>query len=155
MRNVLLLAACAAAFYLVAQTPQVTISRDLDHTPGMDESYIREIKVWKALQAGDDSAFKSNFSPDLVATVGDTQQNRNEFVANFQHCQVGPLNLQNHTAKILSPDSITISYKLHLQMTCGKQAVTKNDAVTTTWNRVKGDKWLIVRITEAPTPPTL
>jgi uncharacterized protein (TIGR02246 family) len=152
MRTVLLLAGFAMALSLIAQNPQVTVSSDLDHTPDMDSSYIRDIKLWKALQAGDDSTFKSNFSPDLVALVGDTQQNRDQFAAAFKHCKVGPLNLQNHNTKTLSPDSIATTYGLHLEMTCGKQAIAKNDTVTTTWNHVKGDKWLVGHITETPIP---
>ena len=152
MRNFLLFIGVTMAFCALAQTPQVTISPDLDHTPGMDTSFIREIKLWKALQAGDDSTFKSNFSPDLIAFVGDTQQTRDQFLAAFKHCKVGALNLQNHNAQPLSPGSIAISYKLHLEMTCGKQPIVRNDAITTTWKLLNGDKWLIARITDIPIP---
>lgn len=119
----------------------------------MDPSYIRDIKLWKALQTGDDSTFKSNFSPDLVAIVGDAQQNRDQFVAAFKHCRAGAISLHNHNTKTVSPDSIATSYGLHLEMTCGKQVVAKNDAITMTWDHIKGDKWLIGRITQTPIPP--
>jgi hypothetical protein len=137
-----------AALPAVSQSPQITISRDLESS-GMNPVFIQEIKLWKTLQADDRGAFKAHLSPDFLS-VKATVQTRDQFVNSFKECKVGPLDLQNHTIRMLGSDAVVISYRLHVEMTCKRQSVTEDNNATTTWVRQKDNRWLAVLHTESP-----
>ena len=152
MRNLLLLLAAAILLPGTSSPAQITVARDLDHTPGMDSAYIREIKLWKSL--GDLGTFKSSFASNVVITLNGAPQTRDQFFATFKHCNFGPINLQNHNIQSPTPDTVTVSYRLHIEMNCNKQPQPIDEAVTTTWVHIKGDKWLIQSLVETPVKST-
>jgi hypothetical protein len=134
-----------------SQEPRITVAKDLDSS-GLDPIYIQEIKLWKTLQADDRGAFKANLLPNFLS-VKDTLQNRDQLVSSFKDCKFGPLNLQNYTTRVLGPDAVVISYRLHIEMTCKKQTVIEESNATTTWVRQKDNKWLAMLHTESPNKP--
>jgi hypothetical protein len=153
MKHILaLLALTIATVPSFGQDVHINVAKDLDSS-GMEPIYIQEIKLWKTLQAGDRGAFKANLLPNFI-NVTDTLQNRDQLVNSFKHCEVGPLNLQNHTTRALGVDAAVISYRLHIEMTCGKQSVIVDSNATTTWIRQKDNHWLAILHTESPIKPT-
>jgi hypothetical protein len=151
-RILALLALTIATVFTFGQDPQITVAKDLDSS-GMDPIYIQEIKLWKTLQADDRGAFKANLLPNFLS-VKDTLQNRDQLANSFKDCEVGPLNLQNHTTRALGADAVVISYRLHIEMTCRKQSVIEDSNATTTWVRQKDNHWLAILHTESPIKPT-
>jgi hypothetical protein len=151
-RMYFLVSLIVAALPAVSQSPQITVSRNLESS-GMDPIYIQEIKLWKTLQADDRGAFKAHLSSDFLS-VKATVETRDQFVNSFKDCKVGPLNLQNHTTHALGADAVVISYRLHVEMTCKRQSITEDNNATTTWVRQKDNSWLAVLHTESPVSVT-
>ena len=143
------------ALSAVGQMPQVTISKDLDSTPGMNPAVIREIKLWKNLQSGDYGAFKAALAPDFSGLAGALPQNRDQFVAHYKACKTGNLNLQNYSTRFPTPNTVVVSSRLHIERRCGKQDATEDSKDTTTWVLSAKKKWLIQHHTASPitTPP--
>ena len=146
-----LLVIAIAALPTFSQSPQITVSKDLDSS-GMDTIFIQEIKLWKTLQMDDRSAVKAYLSPDFLSVTA-TLQTRDQFANSFKGCKVGPLNLQNHTTRALGLEAVAISYRLHVEMTCKKESVVEDSNATTTWVRQKDKSWLAILHTESPVNP--
>jgi hypothetical protein len=143
-----LLAVIIAISPALGQGPQITVAKDLDSSV-LEGIFIQEIKLWKTLQADDFGAFKANLSPNFL-NVTDTLLNRDQLVGSFKGCRFDALNLQNHTTRVLGPDAVVISYRLHREKTCNKQSVTEDSNATTTWVRQKSNLWLAILHTESP-----
>ena len=151
-RVLTLLALTIAGISAFAQSPQVTVAKDLDSS-GMDAIYIQEIKLWKTLQADDRTAFKANLSQNFIS-IKDTIQNRDQLAISYKDCAIGSLNLQNHSTRALGADAVLISYRLHIEMICRKQSVVEESNATTTWVRQTDGHWLAVVHTESPIKAT-
>jgi hypothetical protein len=141
----------AIATPLFAQV-QVTVSKDLDSTPGIDPVFIQEIKLQKTLQAKDFKAFKDMVLPDFVVAT-DTLQGADEFTASLKKCEFGRNGLENHQIRMLGQNAAVINYRLTSEISCSKQNRGGRFNATTIWV-LKDGKWLAQLHTETPIPAT-
>jgi hypothetical protein len=148
-RTLFLLALAAAASPLFAQV-QVTVSKNLDSTPGMDPIYIQEVKLVKTIQAKDFRAFKSTLLPDFLV-VTSTLQNADQFADSLKKCDIGMWSLENKQIRMLSNDAAVINYRLRTNITCGNQVLSGQYNATTIWV-LRNGKWLAQMHTETPIP---
>lgn len=129
---------------------QVTVSKDLDSTPGMNPIYMQEIKLVKTIQNKDFSAYKAYLLPDFLL-VTNTLQNADQYINSIKKCDFGMWGLQNYQVRVINAEAAVINYRLHSVISCGKQSRGGDFNATTIWV-LHDKKWLAQIHTETPIP---